>query len=102
MRVSEREIRRLFSSDEAWDVCIWFVARRYRLVQGLVYPDGPGLKISQPLSDPNLFLSFARLAAHGKPSEKRILSWVQQHGLLRRQDYERFKHVKDRDGKRDK
>src|SRR5215203_3524744 len=100
MRVSEKEVRKLFNSDEAWDVCVWYVAERYHLIQGRIYPDGLRPKIIYPLSDSNLFLSFARLAAHGQPSEKRILSWVHQHGLLRRQDYERFRHVRDRNGER--
>jgi hypothetical protein len=95
MRVSEKEVERLFNFDEAADVCIWFVARRYRLIQGLIYPDGPGVGITQPLSYRNLFLSVARLAAHGQPSERRIKSWVHQHGLLRRQDYDSFKHIED-------
>jgi hypothetical protein len=100
MRVSEKEVQKLFNSDEAWDVCVWYVAERYQLIQGLIYPDGAGVKISQPLWDTNLFLGFARLAAHGLPSEKRILSWVHQHGLLRRQDYDRFRHVEDESGAR--
>jgi hypothetical protein len=100
MRVSEKEVRKLFNSDEAWDVCIWYVAERYHLIQGRIYPDGLRPKIIQPLSDSNLFLSFARLAAHGQPSEKRILSWVHEHGLLRRQDYNRFRHVEDESGAR--
>jgi predicted nucleic acid-binding Zn ribbon protein len=100
MRVSQKEVEKLFNFDEAVDVSLWFVARRYRLFQGLIYPDGPGLTNSQPLSHRNLFLSFARLAAHGQPSEKRILSWVHQHGLLRRQDYDNFKHIQDKYGER--
>lgn len=36
------------------------------------------------LTDPGLFLSFARLAAYGDPSENRILTWVRKHGLLRK------------------
>jgi hypothetical protein len=100
MRVSEKEVRKLFNYDEAWDVCVWYVAERYHLIQGCIYPDGLRPKIIQPLSDSNLFLSFARLAAHGQPSEKRILSWVRQHGLLRRQDYDRFRHIKDESGAR--
>jgi hypothetical protein len=98
MRVSEKEIQKLFNSDEARDVSIWFVAERYRLIQGLIYPDGQKVRISKPLDDRNLFLSFARLAAHGQPSEKRILSWVQRHGLLERQDNESFQHVEDENG----
>jgi hypothetical protein len=100
MRVSEREVQKLFNFDEAVDVCIWFVAKRYRLIQGLIYPDGLSVRVTQPLSHRNLFLSFARLAAHGQPSERRILAWVHQHGLLRRKDYERFRHVRDRNGER--
>jgi len=100
MRVSEREVQKLFNFEEAVDVSLWFVARRYRLFQGLIYPDGPGLTISQPLSHRNLFLSFARLASHGQPSEKRILAWVRQHGLLRRQDYDNFQHIQDKYGER--
>jgi hypothetical protein len=100
MRVSQKEVRKLFNFDEVWEVCVWYVAERYQLIQGLIYPDRPGVKISQPLSDSNLFLSFARLAAHGQPSEKRIRSWVLEHGLLRRQDYNRFRHVEDESGAR--
>ena len=99
MRVSEKEIQKLFNSDEARDVSIWFVAERYRLIQGLIYPDGRKARISKPLDDRNLFLSFARLAAHGQSSEKLILSWVQQHGLLERQDNESLHpHVEDKNG----
>jgi hypothetical protein len=100
MRVSEKEVQKLFNFEEAADVCLWFVARRYRLIQGLIYPDGPGLTITQPLYHRNLFLSFARLAAHGQPSEKRILAWVRQHGLLRRQDNDNFQHIQDKFGER--
>jgi hypothetical protein len=100
MRVSQKEVEKLFNFDEAAEVSLWFVARRYRLIQGLIYPDGLGLTITQPLSHRNLFLSFARLAAHGQPSEKRIRAWVDQHGLLRRQDYDNFQHMQDKNGER--
>jgi hypothetical protein len=98
MRVSEKEVRKLFNPDEAWNVCIWYVAERYHLIQGRISPDGLRPKIIYPLSDSNLFLSFARLAAYGQPSEKRILSWVQRHGLLEREDYESFQHVEHENG----
>lgn len=45
-----------------------------------------------PLQDPDLFLSFARLASRGKPSESSVLRWVRKYGLLRRAD-ERFETV---------
>lgn len=35
----------------------------------------------RPLEESDLFFSFAKLAARGKPSEKRIKSWVSRFGL---------------------
>jgi len=43
-------------------------------------------RLTSPLSDPNLFLSFARLGSHGEPSEKSILRWVNAQGLLKGRD----------------
>jgi len=39
-----------------------------------------------PLNKPNVFLSFARLAARGEPSKDAIIGWVNRYGLLRRRD----------------
>src|SRR5215218_1182021 len=41
-----------------------------------------GVSYYYPLEDPNLYSSFIRLGARGMPSEKKILSWVNQYGLL--------------------
>jgi len=35
----------------------------------------------RPLADPDFFLSFARLAARGEPSEAKIEKWVLKYGL---------------------
>jgi hypothetical protein len=40
---------------------------------------------TRPLADPNLFVSFAKLGASERPSERKCLRWVQKYGLLRRQ-----------------
>ena len=41
-----------------------------------------GVSYYYPLEDPSLYSSFIRLGARGGPSEKKILSWVSQYGLL--------------------
>jgi hypothetical protein len=84
---------------------MWPRAERYRIVLGTIYADGhrrleddrpydengkphiyKNYDRRSPLSDPQLFQSFARLASHNGPSDKRILKWVEEHGLLRRSD----------------
>jgi len=84
---------------------MWPRAERYRIVQGTIYADGERLAEDDrpydenrkprkyinltrwsPLSDPQLFQSFARLASLNGPSDKRILKWVHEHGLLHRTD----------------
>jgi hypothetical protein len=67
-------------------VRMWPVSSYY-VYEGCVVPKGenkPNLEF--PLSDPNLFLSFARLGARGEPSQKSILAWVHKYGLLRGKD----------------
>ncbi len=77
----------------------WFVGR-YQISGGWIgaeEPDKPstaygntwdsvlhsdGIRPYFPLQDPNLFSSFIRLGARGEPSENKILSWVNEYGLL--------------------
>src|SRR3712207_2380874 len=40
-----------------------------------------GLRTVKPLTHSDLFTSFAKLAAHGKPSESKIKRWVGRFGL---------------------
>ena len=102
MRIDKVETAGLFGSGEAQDIFMWPRAARYRIVQGTIYAVGErlaeddpydengkprkylNLTRRSPLSDPPLFKSFARLASHNGPSDKRILKWVHEHGLLHR------------------
>ncbi len=78
----------------------WFVAR-YEVLRGSIEPLDPvklgkvdgnswnssalqnnGTRAYFPLQDPTLFSSFIRLGARGRPSENKILSWVNEYGLL--------------------
>ncbi len=78
----------------------WFVGR-YEIYRGSIEPLDPvkpgkedanpwnssalhsdGIRPYFPLQDPNLFSSFIRLGARGEPSENKILSWVNEYGLL--------------------
>jgi hypothetical protein len=105
MRIHADEITGLFDRHEARDVFMWPRAESYRIVFGTIYADGKRREEDDrsydedgkpriyknydrrsPLSDPQLFQSFARLASHNGPSDKRILKWVEEHGLLRRAD----------------
>jgi hypothetical protein len=49
-----------------------------------VYPRGDQTRVTFPLMNSELFLSFARLGSNGEPSKDSILKWIHQHGLLRR------------------
>jgi hypothetical protein len=68
----------------------WPPAPDYIIWQGKIYPS-PGrpqwrFPPPNPFARTDLFYSFARLGANGKPSESRIKEWVSQNGLLTRKD----------------
>jgi len=80
----------LLSGETAKEVCVWFRARDYRIFGGTILPSHPGERGPRwiyPLTNSDLFLSFARLERGRKPFEERVLSWVRENGLLRRKDY---------------
>jgi hypothetical protein len=86
-RVRRREMTRLFGEDEVLDGGLWPVARSYIEWGGKVSPrEGEHRWAFTPLDEPDVFLSFARLAARGEPSKDTILGWVNEYGLLRRRD----------------
>jgi hypothetical protein len=108
MRIDKVETAGIFGSGEARDIFMWPRAERYRILQGEIFADGERLaeddrpydengkprkylnfSRQSPLSDPQLFKSFARLASHNGPSHQRILNWVHEHGLLHRADTNR-------------
>ena len=79
----------------------WHVGS-YEIYKGSIYPDDPGKPVVSdedpwefvrhedkvrpyyPLQDPNLYSSFVRLGARGEPTEKKIMGWVNEYGLLTR------------------
>ncbi len=69
---------------------VWPVADSYRIENGFLKVEEPGSEtLKRPLKDPELFSSFARLGARGEPTDSKILAWVEEHGLLKREDEER-------------
>jgi hypothetical protein len=90
-RVRQKEMDALFTFDEVADGGRWYVAEDYRVDRDTVYPGNVWRMITTLLPDPycpdpDAFLTFARLASHGNPSEAKILEWVHRHGLLHRRD----------------
>jgi hypothetical protein len=72
---------------ESVEISLWFVAKRgYDIREGKIYPQGAGCKPTQPLEDPDLFLSFAMLGARRGLSDESILSWVDEYGLFQRKE----------------
>jgi hypothetical protein len=89
VRGIRREMVGLFSDETAKEVSLWFVANDYRMFGEKVYPYHSGQrgpKWIYPLSDPDLFLSFARLGSGDRLVEDEALIWIREHGLLRRRD----------------
>ena len=87
IRVRQGEMGWLFGMDEVLDGGLWPVARPYREWGGKIWPrEGKHAWAYAPLEEPDVFLSFARLAARGVPSKDIIIGWVNQYGLLRRCD----------------
>ena len=98
-RVRIREMENLFSGEEVAAAGGWLVAPRYYAPDGRIVADNDpynppdlihgkngGVRWTKPLGDPDAFLSFTRLAAHGKPSRDAIWDWVRRYGLLYRLD----------------
>jgi hypothetical protein len=96
-RVSKDEVRLLVEGIEA-STPSWFVHNLYTDAGGMIRPEvepewhelgvtTPGLRRQYaPLQEPELFTSFARLAARGKPSQGRVLEWTHRYGLLRMEE----------------
>ena len=89
MKIRRRDTEDLLSYGDALSTLRWPVAKRYHVYNGAMYADGrEALRIKQPLTTTDLFLSFARLGAHGEPSVGAIKAWVEEHGLLTRGHHE--------------
>jgi hypothetical protein len=95
VRIANKEVRGLIGPVEAVQAGLWFRAERYRTYRGEIHPDGWRVGTTMPLADSDLFLSFARLGAHGDPTEVSVMSWIRKHGLLKLRDPECWKRLED-------
>lgn len=93
-----RSLEGLLEPESAYTVCSWPLAYDYVIFRGGIWPSSPEghpeyekdrtCLIYSPLERPELFLSFARLAARGRPSRHSVLKWVSCYGLLKKKDKE--------------
>ncbi len=70
---------------------MWGVAEGYHLVDN---PEGESKRVAvrktgkwrpyAPLQEPDLFLSYTRLASRGKPTARGVLRWITRYGLPRK------------------
>ena len=88
-RIPKKEFAGRLDFSTAFASASWSVAERYSCAGGWIYPEGEAEQWSFPLTGSDLFLSFARLAARGAPSNASVLRWVSEHGLLKRQEENR-------------
>jgi hypothetical protein len=87
--VRRNEFEELLNATEqnSDEVCLWAATPPYLVINGQITPrNGLNPRVAAPLSNPDLFLSLARLGARGEPSERSILGWVGAHGLLKGRD----------------
>jgi hypothetical protein len=95
VKAFQREMAGLLSDETAIDICWWFRASDYQILGETLYPRHPRERRTKwvcPLTNSDLFLSFARLGGKGKPFEGQVLDWVRENGLLRRKDYSDDSH----------
>src|SRR5919202_1694999 len=85
MRTRREELDNLFEPGSAGAALEWPVTNNYAIYRGKIHPYSDDVRLTLPLTNSDLFLSFARLGKNGEPSEKTILRWVHQHGLLERE-----------------
>ena len=98
MRNRRRDMERIVDREEFHIRPKWPVAEKYDIddSRNVVVKETGDWDITTPLEDPDLFLSCARLAARGRPSDESILGWVSEHGLLTLK--EKGKHPADGSG----
>lgn len=95
MPSTDKKLERIFHRPEFRHTVpsFWVVAPEYDIVS--TSPESPGEIVVKearparpyvPLQEIDLFLSFTRLVARGRPADASILAWVSRYGLLRRAD----------------
>lgn len=83
MQLKRRMFEGQFDPGQSLLVLSWPLHAEYRISpDSMIEGEGYGGRSYEPLEDPDLFPSFARLGAHGQPAEESILRWVKEHGLL--------------------
>lgn len=78
--------RALAEAQQSAFILNWPVQETYRIVNARVYADGHTSHYVKPLENDDFFISFARLAARGEPSDASIKRWVTRYGLLTRDE----------------
>jgi hypothetical protein len=95
LRNSKKKLERMFDRPEFRHVLpnFWSVASEYEIVpdesredhlKKIVVKNGHPKDTYVPFQETDLFVSFIRLVARGKPSDESVLDWVGAYGLLRK------------------
>ncbi len=95
MRIRAKNFEKLIDHRSAYKACVWPVAHcGYQAVGGWINTreknpsnsSGSGWRISHPLEDSDLFLTFAALGSKSKPEKEDLEQWTRRFGLLLKAD----------------
>jgi hypothetical protein len=81
VRIKDKLLQELVDAFEGSYMFQQALPERVGLEDGQIYVSYHRLGRVTPLTKPDLFTSFAKLAAHGEPSKKQIERWVGRFGL---------------------
>jgi hypothetical protein len=80
-RIKRRELEDLIDAVEAENVMQLPRPEKVGISDGCIWVKPDRFFVVRPLESSDLFMSFAKLAAFGEPSEARIKRWVSRFGL---------------------
>ena len=80
-RIKKRELEGLIDAVESPNVVALPQPEKVWISDSRIWIQPRRLKVVRPLESNDLFMSFAKLAAYGEPSEARIGRWVARFGL---------------------
>ena len=92
-RIREKELADLIGNAEAQHMLSLPRPKQVWISDGRIWIESDRLFVTRPLASSDLFMSFAKLAAHGEPSEARIKRWVSRFGLPVREAPRRRGHI---------
>jgi hypothetical protein len=81
VRIKDKELQELVDAFEGSYMFQQALAESVGIEDGQIQVTYHRLDRVTPLTKPDLFTSFAKLAAHGEPSKKQIERWVGRFGL---------------------